>query len=80
MKMDLVLIASVAKNGVIGKEGRLVFHDPLDMEHFRELTMYHVVIMGRRTFESLPTKFRPLSSRLNIVGSDSNVLLPIMTT
>lgn len=65
--MEVILIAAVAKNMVIGREGKLVFQDTLDMDHFKELTMYHPVIMGRRTFESIPPGFRPLRRRLNIV-------------
>ena len=65
--MILSLIAAVAKNGVIGKDNQLLWHLPEDMKHFRETTRGKPVIMGRKTWESLPDKFRPLPGRLNIV-------------
>jgi len=65
----LSLIAAVASNGVIGKDNQLLWHLPGDMRHFRETTRGKPVIMGRRTWESLPEKFRPLPGRLNVVVS-----------
>ena len=65
----LSLIAAVARNGVIGKDNQLLWHLPGDMRHFRETTRGKPVIMGRRTWESLPEKFRPLPGRLNVVVS-----------
>jgi len=65
----LSLIAAVASNGVIGKDNQLLWHLPGDMRHFRETTRGKPVIMGRRTWESLPVKFRPLPGRLNVVVS-----------
>lgn len=65
----LVLIAAVARNGIIGRGNELVFRDPVDQRHFREVTMGHPVIMGRKTWESLPPRFRPLPGRRNIVVS-----------
>jgi dihydrofolate reductase len=66
---DLVLIASVARNGVIGRDGALPWHLSADMAHFRELTQACPVLMGRRTWDSLPTRYRPLPGRSNIVVS-----------
>ena len=66
-KTILTLIAAVAKNGVIGKDNRLPWHLPADLRHFKALTTGHAVIMGRKTWESLPEKFRPLPGRQNIV-------------
>ena len=63
----LSLIAAVARNGVIGKDNQLLWHLPGDMRHFRETTRGKPVIMGRKTWESLPEKFRPLPGRTNIV-------------
>ena len=65
----LSLIAAVARNRVIGKDNQLLWHLPEDMKHFREVTRGKPVIMGRKTWESLPEKFRPLPGRHNIVVS-----------
>ena len=65
--MKVSLVAAVARNGVIGRRGALPWHLPEDMAHFRELTMGHPVVMGRRTWESLPDRFRPLPGRRNVV-------------
>ena len=66
-KPVLTLIAAIARNGVIGIGNRLPWQLPADLKHFRELTTGHAVIMGRKTWESLPPKFRPLPGRRNIV-------------
>jgi dihydrofolate reductase len=63
----LALIAAVAKNGVIGHDNQLLWHLPQDLQHFRRVTMGCPVIMGRRTWESLPPRFRPLPGRINVV-------------
>ena len=65
----LTLIAAMARNRVIGIDNRLPWHLPEDLQHFRNVTRGHPVIMGRKTWESLPTAFRPLPGRLNIVIS-----------
>jgi dihydrofolate reductase len=65
----LTLIAAVAHNGVIGRDNRLPWHLPEDMAHFKALTTGHAVIMGRKTWDSLPPRFRPLPQRTNIVVS-----------
>ncbi len=64
---ELVLIAAVARNGVIGDGEKMPWHLPEDMAHFRRATQGCPVIMGRRTWESLPAKFRPLPGRRNLV-------------
>ncbi|TSA00377.1 MAG: dihydrofolate reductase [Rhodocyclaceae bacterium] len=66
-KPVLTLIAAVARNGVIGIDNRLPWHLPADLKHFKALTSGHTVIMGRKTWESLPAQFRPLPGRCNIV-------------
>lgn len=66
---DLVLIAAVARNGVIGRGGVLPWHLGADMAHFRDLTRGCPVIMGRRTWDSLSPRYRPLPGRANIVLS-----------
>ncbi len=63
----LALIAAVARNGAIGKAGGLLWHEPEDQRHFRRATMGCPVIMGRKTWDSLPARFRPLPGRRNIV-------------
>jgi dihydrofolate reductase len=60
----LILIAAVARNGVIGVDNRLPWRLPEDLRHFKATTLGHPVIMGRKTWESLG---RPLPGRLNIV-------------
>lgn len=65
----IVLIAAVARNGVIGRDGAMPWHLPADARRFRELTTGHAVVMGRRTWDSLPPRFRPLPLRRNIVVS-----------
>ncbi len=66
-KPVLTLIAAVARNGVIGIENHLPWHLPADLKHFKALTLGNTVIMGRKTWESLPEKFRPLPGRRNVV-------------
>lgn len=63
------LIAVVARNRAIGRNQQLLWHLPEDMRHFRETTAGRPVIMGRKTWESLPPAFRPLPNRHNIVVS-----------
>jgi dihydrofolate reductase len=58
------LVAAVADNGIIGAHGKLPWHLPEDLKHFKQLTLGHPVIMGRRTWESLG---KPLPGRENIV-------------
>jgi dihydrofolate reductase len=61
------LVWAQSANGVIGRDGALPWHLPEDLAHFRALTTGTTVVMGRRTWESLPAKFRPLPGRRNIV-------------
>ena len=64
---EIALIAAVARNRAIGLGPELVFHEPSDQKHFRDTTMGSPVIMGRKTWDSLPPRFRPLPGRLNVV-------------
>ena len=66
MPSRISLVAAVARNGVIGDAGRLPWHLPEDLKRFKTLTMGHVMIMGRRTHESIG---RPLPGRRTIVVS-----------
>ncbi|OUM03913.1 dihydrofolate reductase [Variovorax sp. JS1663] len=63
------LILARAANGVIGHEGGIPWHLPEDMAHFKQQTAGAPVIMGRKTWDSLPPRFRPLPGRRNIVIS-----------
>jgi dihydrofolate reductase len=65
--MELNLIYARARNGVIGRDNTLPWHLPEDLAHFKRLTLGCPVIMGRKTWDSLPPKFRPLPGRSNIV-------------
>lgn len=65
--MEVSIIAAVAENGAIGKDNDLIWTLPKDMAFFRNTTMGHPVIMGRKNFESIPPKWRPLEGRENIV-------------
>ena len=67
--MKVSLIAAVADNGVIGKDNDLIWSLPDDMSFFKASTSGRHVIMGRRNYESIPHKFRPLPGRPNIVMS-----------
>ena len=67
--MTLTLIWAQASNGVIGRDGVMPWHVPEDMARFKELTIGHPVIMGRRTWDSIAPKYRPLVDRRNIVVS-----------
>jgi dihydrofolate reductase len=63
---QLVAIAAMAKNRIIGKEGGIPWHIPDEMRWFRKTTTGHAVLMGRKTFESLG---KPLPNRINIVAT-----------
>jgi dihydrofolate reductase len=65
--MQLHLIFARAANGVIGLKGTMPWHLPEDLAHFKRTTLGCPVIMGRKTWDSIPAKFRPLPGRTNIV-------------
>ena len=71
MKLALIYIRS--RNGVIGKGGVMPWHLPEDMAHFKATTMGAPVIMGRKTWDAIPPRFRPLPGRTNIVITRQNV-------
>lgn len=72
----ITLVAAVAKDGAIGRDNALLWHIPEDMARFKALTAGRPVVMGRRTWDSLPAKFRPLPGRRNLVVSRSAAALP----
>lgn len=65
--MIISAIAAVAENGVIGNKGELPWRLPDDMKFFQRTTVNHYIITGRKNYESIPEKFRPLRDRVNIV-------------
>ncbi len=65
--MKVSLIAAVANNRVIGKNNELIWHLPSDMRFFKHITKGHHVLMGRRNYDSIPQKYRPLPARKNVV-------------
>ncbi len=65
--MTVALIWAQGNGGVIGRDNTIPWHVPEDARHFRELTTGHPVVMGRKTWDSLPDHFRPLPGRTNIV-------------
>ena len=62
--MRISIIVAASENNVIGKDGSIPWHIPSDLKHFKELTMGHHVIMGRKTYESIG---KPLPGRINVV-------------
>ena len=65
--MQINMIFARAANGVIGKDNAIPWHLPEDLARFKQLTQGHPVIMGRKTWDSLPPRFRPLPGRKNVV-------------
>lgn len=65
--MSLGLVWAQSTSGIIGRDGGIPWQVPEDMAHFKTLTMGRTVVMGRRTWDSLPPRFRPLPGRRNIV-------------
>src|SRR4051812_10127961 len=62
---EIVLVVAIADNGVIGKDGGIPWHIREDLKRFKALTMGHTIVMGRKTWDSLPKK--PLPGRVNVV-------------
>ncbi len=62
--MQISIIAAIGKNRELGKDNKLLWHIPQDLKHFKKLTQNHVVIMGRKTFQSIG---KPLPKRVNII-------------
>jgi dihydrofolate reductase len=72
----ITLVAAVARDGAIGRDNALLWRLPEDMARFKALTVGKPVVMGRKTWDSLPAKFRPLPGRRNLVVSRSASALP----
>jgi dihydrofolate reductase len=62
---EIILVVAIADNGVIGKDGAIPWHISEDLKRFKALTMGHTIVMGRKTWDSLPRK--PLPGRANVV-------------
>lgn len=69
--MHIIIIAAVAENNVIGKDNKIPWHYKEDFQHFKALTSGHIVVMGRKTYESIG---KPLPNRTNIVVSRNKEL------
>lgn len=65
--MKIALIVAMGKNQEIGKDNDLIWHLPKDMKFFKDTTSGHIVLMGRKNWDSIPTKYRPLANRENVV-------------
>lgn len=65
--MLISIIVAVSENNIIGRNNDLPWHLPADMKFFKDTTMGHCVVMGRKNFHSIPDKYRPLEGRTNIV-------------
>ena len=77
MKKEIFLIAAVAENNVIGKDNDLVWKIKDDMAFFKRMTQGTVLLMGRKNFESVPEKYRPLPNRVNcILTNQKNYIAP----
>jgi dihydrofolate reductase len=76
MNQRITLVAAVARDGAIGRDNALLWRIPEDMARFKALTMGKPVVMGRKTWDSIPARFRPLPGRRNLVVSRSASELP----
>lgn len=65
--MEIAIIAAVDQNWGIGKNNDLMWHLPKDMRFFKDTTEHHLVVMGRKNYDSIPLKYRPLTNRENII-------------
>lgn len=70
------IVAAISKNFCIGKDGNIPWHIPEDLKHFKNLTVGKNVLMGRKTWDSLPARFKPLPERKNIVITRDNQQYP----
>lgn len=65
--MTISLVVAASENNAIGLKGNLLWRLPMDMQFFKETTYGHYVLMGRKSYESIPAKFRPLDGRPNVI-------------
>ncbi|MCC6601088.1 MAG: dihydrofolate reductase [Crocinitomicaceae bacterium] len=71
-EIKVSVIVAMGRNREIGKDNNLLWHLPDDMLFFKNTTLHHPVLMGRKNYESIPLKFRPLANRTNIVISKNS--------
>lgn len=64
---NIIIIVAASNNNVIGRNGDLPWNLPTDLKMFKEVTTDHIVVMGRKCWESIPEKYRPLPNRTNVV-------------
>jgi dihydrofolate reductase len=77
MNMELIIIAAVSSNNVIGNNGKIPWHIKEDLKRFKEMTMGYPIIMGRKTCESIISRIKkPLPGRINIILSRTGNYLP----
>ena len=74
------IIAAIGKSRELGKDNKLLWHISDDLKRFKKLTLGKVVIMGRKTFDSLPEKSRPLHNRINIIITKNRAYTPVGCT
>ena len=67
MSLRIKAIVAMSRNRVIGADGKIPWHITEDLKRFKELTSGHIVLMGRKTYETLPSRYRPLPNRRNVV-------------
>lgn len=70
--MKISTIVAASENNIIGRKNDLPWHLPADLKYFKDTTMGHCVVMGRKNFESIPPKYSPLQGRTNIVITRQN--------
>ena len=73
----VTIVAAVARNGCIGKDGELPWRIPEDMQRYRAITMGKVVVMGRKTWESIPEKYPPARRAARTSSSRGNAGYPL---
>lgn len=78
--MEIILIAALAKNRIIGNNNNIPWHITEDFQHFKDATLGYPCLMGRKTFESLPPNVKPLPKRENIILTSQTDYSPEGTT
>ena len=74
-QMKLAIVVAIGEQYEIGANNDLLWRLPIDLQHFKDITWGHHVLMGRKSYESLPPRFRPLAGRVNIIVSRDPTLI-----